>query len=63
MKKIGITGSLASGKTTASKSCRLGKDPFLAQTKLLKIYIAKKNLRKLSQENLELKTTLTLKKL
>ena len=63
MKKIGITGSLASGKTTASKILSSRKGPFLAQIKLLEIYIAKKNLRKLFQENLELRTTLTLKKL
>ena len=34
MKKIGITGSLASGKTTASKIFQTKKDHFLAQIML-----------------------------
>ena len=39
MRKIGITGSLSSGKTTASKILSFKKGPLLALTKLLKNYI------------------------
>ena len=63
MRKIGITGSLASGKTTASKILSSSKGPLFSADKIVKNLYSKKNLRKLSQENLELKTTLTLKKL
>ena len=39
MKKIGITGSLASGKTTASKILSLGRGPlFSADLTVKKLY-------------------------
>ena len=45
MKKIGITGSLASGKTTASKILSSGRGPlFSADSTVKKLYQKKFNL-------------------
>ena len=47
MIKIGITGSLASGKTTASKILSFGKGPlFSADTVVKRLYL-KKEFRKI----------------
>ncbi len=49
MKKIGITGSLASGKTTASKILSLNKGPlFSADASVRKIYKTNKFINKIS---------------
>ena len=58
MKKIGITGSVASGKTTASKILAKKKEGrFLVPIKLLKNYTRKANLKTYYQKNSILKTS------
>ena len=61
MKKIGITGSLSSGKTTASKILSYGKGPlFSADNEVKKIY-KKNNLKKIISKKLNLKNYKNLK--
>ena len=55
MKKIGITGSIASGKTTASKILSKGKGPLFSADDEVKGFIREKNLIKLFQRVLILK--------
>ncbi len=61
MKKIGITGSLSSGKTTASKILSHRKGPlFSADNEVKKIY-KKNNLKKIISKKLNLKNYKNLK--
>ena len=61
MKKIGITGSLSSGKTTASKILSYKKGPlFSADNEVKKIY-KKNNLKKIISKKLNLKNYKNLK--
>ena len=61
MKKIGITGSLSSGKTTASKILSYRKGPlFSADNEVKKIY-KKNNLKKIISKKLNLKNYKNLK--
>ena len=46
MKKIGVTGSLASGKTTASKFLSNNKGPLFSADKIVKKLYTKKNFKK-----------------
>ena len=46
MKKIGVTGSLASGKTTASKFLSNNKGPLFSSDKIVKKLYTKKNFKK-----------------
>ena len=61
MIKIGITGSLASGKTTVSKILSSRKGHFSADAVVKKLY-SKKNFRILYQINLKSKIVQILKK-
>ena len=54
MKKIGITGSLASGKTTASKILSLGRGPLFSADLTVKKLYQNKNFIKFYQKNLKL---------
>ena len=56
MKKIGITGSLASGKTTASKILSLKKGPLFSADKVVKkLYIKKKIFKLLISKKFKIK--------
>ena len=55
MKKIGVTGSLASGKTTASKFLSNNKGPLFSADKIVKKLYTKKTSKKIFQNNLVLK--------
>ena len=62
MKKIGITGSLASGKTTASKILSSGKGPlFSADTVVKRLYL-KKEFRKIISSKFKIKNNSKIKK-
>ena len=62
MKKIGITGSVASGKTTASKMLSLRKGPlFSADTAVKKLY-SNRNFKKLISKKFNIKNNSSLKK-
>ena len=63
MKKIGITGSLASGKTTASKILARGKYPlFSADNEVKKLY-RNKNFKDLVSNKFNIKKTQIIKKI
>ena len=63
MKKIGITGSLASGKTTASKILARGKYPlFNADNEVKKLY-RNKNFKDLVSNKFNIKKTQIIKKI
>ena len=63
MKKIGITGSIASGKTTASKILSKGKGPlFSADDEVKKLY-KKKKLNKIISKSLYIKESKNIKKI
>ena len=55
MKKIGITGSLASGKTTASKILSSGKGPLFSADAVVKKLYKDKFLEGTFQKNLKSK--------
>ena len=61
MKKIAITGSLASGKTTASKIFSIRGPVFSSDKEVAKIY-KKKNFRKYIARKFKIKNTLNIKK-
>ena len=63
MKKIGITGSLASGKTTASKILSSGRGPLFSADSIVKKLYQKKILSNFYQKNLKLIMTKTKKKI
>ena len=60
MKKIGITGSLASGKTTASKILS-SKGPFFSADAFVKKLYAKDSFRNLLSKKFRLKKNVNLK--
>ncbi len=63
MKKIGITGSIASGKTTASKILSKGKGPlFSADDEVKKLYKRKK-FNKIISKSFNIKETKNIKKI
>ena len=61
MKKIGITGSLASGKTTASKILSLGKGPLFSADQVVKKLYSKKFFNKLIRKKFKIKTAKNIK--
>ena len=61
--KIGITGSLASGKTTASKILSAGKGPVFSADAVVKKLYANNNFKKVIIKNFNFKSSLNLKKL
>ena len=63
MKKIGITGSLASGKTTASKILSSGRGPLFSADSIVKKFTKIRILSKFYQKNLKLIMTKTKKKI
>ena len=62
MIKIGITGSLASGKTTASKFLSLGRGPLFSADKAVKEIYQNKNFRSLISRKFKIKNTNHIKK-
>ena len=62
MKKIGITGSLASGKTTASKILSFKKGPLFSADKVVKKLYQNKNFKKLLIKKLKIKNNSNLKR-
>ena len=62
MKKIGITGSLASGKTTASKILSLNRGPLFSADDYIKKLYQKKNFRNIVCKKLDIKKKSNLKK-
>ena len=62
MKKIGITGSLASGKTTASKILSSGRGPLFSADLIVKKLYQKKNFIKYLSKKLKINYDKSLKK-
>ena len=63
MIKIGITGSLASGKTTASRILSAKRGPLFSADHAVKELYQSRNFKDLIKKNLELKITNKLKNL
>ena len=63
MKKIGITGSLASGKTTASKLLSKGKGPLFSADNIVKKLYIKNYYRKIISKKLKIKKSSNIKNL
>ncbi len=61
MKRIGITGSLASGKSTASKILSLGQGPLFSADAIVKKLYSKKRFKKLISKKFNIKNTNRLK--
>ena len=61
MIKIGLTGSLASGKTTASKIISKNKGPLFSADNIVKKLYKKKSVRKIIIKKLKLKSEFNLK--
>ena len=57
MKRIGITGSLASGKSTASKILSLGQGPLFSADAIVKKLYSKKRFKKLISKKFNIKNT------
>ena len=62
MIKIGITGSLASGKTTASKILSLRRGPLFSADKAVKEIYKKRNFKSLVSRRFKIKNNNRLKK-
>ena len=62
MKKIGITGSLASGKTTASKILTRRKFPLFSADKVVSQLYSENNFRLIISKKFKIKKNLNLKK-
>ena len=62
MKKIGITGSLASGKTTASKILSSGRGPLFSADSIVKKFYQNKNFIKFLSKKLKINYDKSLKK-
>jgi len=62
MIKIGITGSLASGKTTASKMLSLGRGPLFSADKTVKELYQNKNFKSLIEKRFRVKNNHQIKK-
>ena len=56
MKKFGITGSLASGKSTASKILSANKGPLFSADNVVKKLYKKKNFKKVVVKKLKIKS-------
>ncbi len=54
MKKIGITGSLASGKTTASKILSFNKGPLFSADNIVRNFYKKNNFKKIISKSLKI---------
>jgi len=63
MKKIGITGSIASGKSTAGKFLSAGRGPLFSADNAVKKLYQNKNFRKLIFQKFNIKNTPGLKNL
>ena len=63
MMKVGITGSLASGKTTASKILSAGRGPLFSADVVVKKLYAKNSFKKIIIKNFNLKSSSNIKKL
>ena len=61
--KVGITGSLASGKTTASKILSAGRGPLFSADAVVKKLYTKNSFKKDITKKLDLKNSLNIKKL
>ena len=57
MKKIGITGSVASGKSTASKYLSYKKGPLFSADEAVKKLYKNKNFKKIISKKLKIKNT------
>ena len=57
MKKIGITGSIASGKSTATKLLSTGRGPLFSADNVVKKLYQNKNFRKLILKKFNIKNT------
>jgi len=62
MNKIGITGSLASGKTTASKILSFGRGPLFSADKVVKELYKNKHFKSLISRKFKIKNNTQLKK-
>ncbi len=62
MKKIGITGSIASGKSTAGKILSLNKGPLFSADKIVKDLYKKKSFKILVSKKLDIKNYANIKK-
>ena len=62
MKKIGITGSIASGKTTASKILSAGRGPLFSADEEVKKLYKKNSFKSLIRKNFLLDSILILKR-
>ena len=62
MKKIGITGSLASGKTTASQILTGRKFPLFSADKIVNSLYSKKNIKSISFNKFKITKNSNLKK-
>ena len=63
MKKIGITGSLASGKTTASKILSSGKGPLFSADRVVKELYSKNYFNKIIRKRFNIGTTKNIKRI
>ena len=63
MIKVGITGSLASGKSTATKILSAFKGPFFSADAVVKKLYTKNKFKKIIIKNFNLKNSLNIKKL
>ena len=63
MMKVGITGSLASGKTTASKILSAGRGPLFSADAVVRKLYTKNNFKKVIIKNFNLKKSSNIKKL
>ena len=62
MKKIGITGSISSGKTTVSKILSAGKGPFFSADLVVKKLYQKKSFKKKILKKFKFRNTKNIKK-
>ena len=62
MMKVGITGSLASGKTTASKILSVGRGPLFSADAVVKKLYSKDSFKKIIIKKLNLKNSSNIKK-
>ena len=63
MIKIGLTGSIASGKTTAGKIISSGRGPFFSADNVVKKLYSKKTFKKLVAKKLKFKFDSNFKKI
>ena len=63
MRKIGITGSLASGKTTASKILSIRRGPLFSADKVVKTLYKKESFKNLIRKKFSIKEKSNIKKI